>query len=238
MVGIDYINHSNIVLLDIVLLLRKYWAEIRPTSTESESGTSIDENEIKGLQSSNRRLKYNQILMKLKNAAEQLKNEKMKNEKLEQENQAINNEMGGMNCKFKFCTPILMTLIAFMIANIIWQVHENHQYKNYLQEKQKKLLAFEEQLNRLEIENQGLELGRDNQRLEIVKQSCENELKDIQTKLQSRDRENQKCKDDLQEKQKELQASGFQLNIDKSQLNIDNKSSLKSLISDVRIRTA
>ena len=35
----------------------------------------------------------------------------------------------------------------------------------------------------------------------------DNDLKDIQTELQSRYRENQNCKDDLQEKEKELQAS-------------------------------
>ena len=54
--------------------------------------------------------------MKLKNEAEQLKNEKLKNEKLEQENiPAIKNEMRNMNCKFKFVTTILITLIAIMI---------------------------------------------------------------------------------------------------------------------------
>merc|ERR1719471_1503185 len=129
-------------------------------------------------------------------------------------------------CKFKFCSLILLTLIAFMTATIFWKVYENHKYKNDLQEKQKELFEFKDQSDKLRI---------DNQRLELEKQYCENELKDIQTKLQSRDRENQKCKDDLQEKQKEL---NIQLNIDKPQLNVDNKSSLTSLISGVRIRTA
>ena len=131
-------------------MLSKYWAKIRPTSTEHESETSINENEIEGLQSGNRRLTYNQLHMKLKNEAEQLKNEKLKNEKLEQENiPAIKNEMRNMNCKFKFVTTILITLIAIMIGIIIWQVHENHIYKNDFEEKQKEPLVFEDQLGKL-----------------------------------------------------------------------------------------
>ena len=161
------------VIPDIVFLISilEYWDSIRPSSTENESETSINENVI------------NQLHMKLKDEAEQLKNEKLKNEKLEQENlqlQAIKNKMGSMNCKFKFVTTILVSLTAIMIAIIIW------------------LLVFKDQLGKLEIANQ---------RLEMEKQNCDNDLKDIQTELQSSDRENQKYRNDLQEKQKELQAS-------------------------------
>ena len=71
-------------------------------------------------------------------------------------------------------------------------------YENDLQEKQKQLQAFENRLG---------ELQKDNQRLATEKKICENDVKGIQTRLQSLDGENQKYKNDLQEKQKELQAS-------------------------------
>jgi len=177
---------SIIILLPVIVFLISICEKIRPSSSENESETSTAENEIERLQSRNQRLTYefnasqnnsrkqekiiNQLEMKLKNEAEQLKNEKLKNEKLEQENiPAIKSEMRNMNCKFKFVTTIFITLIAIMVGIIIWQVHENHKYKN-------------------------------------EKQNCDNDLKDIQTKLQSRDHENQKYRNDLQEKQKELQA--------------------------------
>ena len=151
-----------------MISILEYWESIRPSSTENESETSIDENVI------------NQLHMKLKDGAEQLKNEKLKNEKLEQENiPAIKNEMRNMNCKFKFVTTILITLIAIMIGIIIWQVHENRIYKNDFQEKQKELQAYDDRLGKLEIANQ---------RLEMEKQNCDNDLKDIQTELQSSDR--------------------------------------------------
>ena len=190
---------------------------IRPSSTENESETSTAENEIERLQCRYQRLNnefkasqnysrkqekvINQLEMKLQNDTEQLKNEKLKNEKLEQENikiTFIKNKMGSMNCKFKFVTTILITLIAIMIGIIIWQVYENHKYKNDFEAKQKEPPVFDDQLGKLEI---------DNHRLETEKQNCDKDLKNIQTELQSRDRENQNYKTDLLEKQKELQAS-------------------------------
>ena len=56
-----------------------------------------------------------------------------------------------------------------MIGIIIWQVQENHIYKNAFQEKQKEFLVFKDQLGKLEIANQ---------RLETEKQNRDNDLKD------------------------------------------------------------
>jgi len=155
----------------LISIWENWKQNIRPSSTENESETSTAENEIERLQCRYQRLNnefkasqnysrkqekvINQLEMKLQNDTEQLKNEKLKNEKLEQENikiPAIKNEMGSMNCKLKFVTTILITLIAIMIGIIIWQVHENRsrdrenqKYKNNLQEKLKELQASEKQ---------------------------------------------------------------------------------------------
>ena len=139
----------------------------------------------------------------------------------------------------------MLTLVGVAIATSIgfWQVehghakellsydYENQKYKDDLQEKQKELKIFEEQLNRLEMDQQRLgndnknykddlqgkqkelqaleerlgKLETENRRLEGEKQNCENGLKNTQTKLQSRDRENQKYKNDLQEKVKAIE---------------------------------
>ena len=74
--------------------------------------------------------------------------------------------------------------------------HENQKYKNDLQEKQNELQSFVDLLDRLEIENRSLE---------TVKQYYESDLTNAQTMLQSRDSENQKYKNDLQEKVKAME---------------------------------
>ena len=154
--------------MDKVFLISKYWAKIRPTSTEYDPETSDAENEIERLQLRYRKLKY-KIKAALKNSRKQekiinqlkLKNETLNNEKRKElqnyENdlqekqkqlQAFENRLGELqidNQRLATQKENCENVLKDTETKLQSCDRENQKYKNDLQEKQEELQASEKQ---------------------------------------------------------------------------------------------
>ena len=179
----SWIDQGTIyIFFNKLFFISKFWAKIRPTSTEHDPETSAAESDIENLQFRYRRLKYkikacmqnsrkqDNVIKQLKLETEQknekmkkqkLENEKLKSEKLENEEKR-KDEIRSTNRKFNILLCVLPIFSWQLYSGYENKIelqscdHKNKKFKNELQEKQNELKESEHRFIQQQTENRRL----------------------------------------------------------------------------------